>query len=234
VPGVILPEHAALLLDLDGTLIDFAPTPDSVVVPPTLLTDLTRLRHALDDALAIITGRPIAQVDALLGTVPTAVAGEHGAALRHHPDGPVERVPLPQFPATWLAEAAELEAALPGILLERKQASFVLHFRRAPQHGPALRAALDAMVATDPAHFFIMQAAMAWELKPRGADKGTAVTALMARAPFAGRVPVFIGDDITDEDGMAAARALGGLGLRVQDAFVDPAGVRSWLARLAS
>jgi trehalose 6-phosphate phosphatase len=82
--------------------------------------------------------------------------------------------------------------------------------------------------------FVILPARKAWELRPRGADKGTAVELLMRRAPFAGRLPVFIGDDVTDEDGMAAARRLGGVGLRVAEAFRDPAGVRAWLRETAS
>ena len=81
--------------------------------------------------------------------------------------------------------------------------------------------------------FTLMQARKAWEIKPRGADKGTAVAALMARPPFAGRLPIFIGDDVTDEDGMAVARAMGGAGLRVGDAFRNPAAVRAWLAEAA-
>ena len=105
----------------------------------------------------------------------------------------------------------------------------MLHFRRAPTAGPALEAAATAILSAHP-DFMLMAANMAWEVKPRAADKGEAVRALMAQAPFAGRVPVYIGDDVTDEDGMRAARALGGLGLRMQEAFGTPAAVRGWLA----
>jgi trehalose 6-phosphate phosphatase len=120
------------------------------------------------------------------------------------------------------------------VLVERKRHGFVLHFRRAPRHGPALRAAMAGLLAGLEDRFTVMPASMAWEMKPRGADKGTAVRALMARPPFAGRVPVYVGDDVTDEDGMRAARALGGLGWRVQDVFGTPAGVRAWLAEIAA
>jgi trehalose 6-phosphate phosphatase len=232
--AALLPERAALLLDLDGTLIDFAPTPDSVVVPDGLRASLARLRPRLGDALAVVTGRPIGEVDALLGDLPYAVAGEHGAAVRHAPGAPVERPPLAAPPAAWPAEADRLAEARPGVLVERKSSGFVLHFRRAPEHGPALRAAMAAMLAGHEDRFAIMPASMAWEMKPLGADKGTAVRALMSRPPFAGRVPVYLGDDVTDEDGMRAARALGGLGWRVQEMFGDPAGVRSWLAAIAA
>ena len=97
--------------------------------------------------------------------------------------------------------------------------------------GNANRSLAEA-IAT--AGFTVMASSMAWEVKPGGIDKGGAVTALMARPPFLGRTPVYIGDDVTDEDGMRAARALGGLGWRVQDAFGDPAGVRAWLRKQAA
>ena len=229
-PHMSLPAHAALLLDLDGTLIDIAPTPDRVVVPPGLLASLDRARRLCGDALAVVTGRPIAQVDALLGPVPYAVAGEHGGAIRHAPGGAMERPDLAELPADWLAAGARSVAGWPGTLLERKQRSFVLHYRLAPAAGPALQAALAELLKGHEDRFTIMPALMAWEMKPLGADKATAVSALMAHPPFRGRVPIYIGDDTTDEDGMRAARALGGLGWRVQDVFGDPAGVRAWLA----
>jgi trehalose 6-phosphate phosphatase len=229
-----LPERAALLLDLDGTLLDFAPRPELVAVPPALPETLRRLRARLDDALAIVTGRPLEQIDALLPAVPYAVAGEHGGAIRHAPEAEVERVKLPSAPPAWLERAAAVAAAHEGVLLERKARGFVLHYRLAPDSGPALREALTHMMAGRESEFALLAAHMAWEVKPLGADKGSAVESLMARPPFAGRTPVYIGDDVTDEDGMRAARALGGIGLRVAEAFGDPAGVRGWLADLAS
>lgn len=95
------------------------------------------------------------------------------------------------------------------------------------------RGLLEALVAEAPDIFTLMPARMAWEVKPRAVSKGTAVAALLARAPFAGRVPIFIGDDVTDEAGMAAAVAAGGMGLRLQDAFGTPARLRDWLTQLA-
>lgn len=116
--------------------------------------------------------------------------------------------------------------------MERKAHGFVLHYRAAPALGPVLGDAMAALVAGSD-RFVIVPARKAWELRPRGADKGTAVEALMRGAPFAGRVPVFIGDDVTDEDGMAAVRRLGGVGLRVAEAFGAPAGVRAWVQKAA-
>ncbi len=225
--------QAALLLDLDGTLLDIAPTPREVVVPPGLVSDLRTLRTRLGGALAVVTGRPVAQVDALLDDAPYAVAGEHGGAIRHAPGQSEQHVPLPAPPPEWLATGAAIVAAHPGALLERKSRGFVLHYRAAPEHGPPLQKALQALMQDTPG-FAVLPARMAWELKPVGADKGTAVAALMAQPPFHGRLPVFIGDDVTDEDGIAAANGMGGVGLRVQDAFGDAAGVRTWLEEIAA
>jgi trehalose 6-phosphate phosphatase len=233
-PTPELPASAALLLDLDGTLLDFAPTPESVIVPAGLAAILLALRKMTGDALAIVTGRPLEQIDGLLPDIPYAVAGEHGGAIRHAPGAPIERPELPPAPAEWRDATEAFVNLHPGLLLESKARGFVVHYRRAPDLGDAVLARLKEITKDGKEGFALLAAQMAWEVKPRGADKGTAVAALMARAPFRGRTPVFIGDDVTDEDGMAAARQLGGLGLRVQDSFVDPAGVRSWLAALAT
>ena len=223
----------ALLLDFDGTLVDFAPRPEDVTVAPGLVDALRHLRDRLDGALAIVTGRPIETIDLMLGDAPWAVAGEHGAVLRHDPGGPVERPALPIPPVEWLAEAERLVARHPGALLERKARGFALHYRVAPNAGPAFHDALVRMLA-EHAGFQLLPAHMLWEIRPHGADKGTAVQALMQRPPFRDRVPLFIGDDVTDEDGMAVARAMGGGGLRVDAAFGAPADVRAWLERGAA
>jgi trehalose 6-phosphate phosphatase len=224
-------ERAALLLDLDGTLLDIAPTPDAVVVAPGLPETLLRLRARLGGAVAVVTGRPVHQVDALLpGFIPT-VSGEHGGALRPAPGAALVRAALPDLPPGLMEAGMALAASHPGVLLERKARGFVLHFRQAPDSGPALRQALSVLLAPHDATFQLLAAHMAWEIRPRGADKGSAVLAVMALPAFAGRVPVFIGDDVTDEDGMRPARAMGGAGLFVPDVFGDAAGVRAWLAR---
>lgn len=226
------PQEAALLLDVDGTLLDFAPTPDSVVVPAALLTALRTLRAALGDALAVVSGRPIEQVDALLGDAPYAVAGEHGGALRHAPGEAPARPDLPELPAGWLERAEALASGHPGARVERKQRGFVVHYRQAPDAGPALRSAVEALIAPNE-RFQMLVTAMAWEVRPVGMDKGVAVERVMARAPFLGRTPIYIGDDVTDEDGIRAAQAMGGAGLLVADAFGGPAAVRDWLGRSA-
>jgi trehalose 6-phosphate phosphatase len=220
--------RTALFLDLDGTLLDLAPTPDSVVVPPDLTDALLMIRDRLDGALAIVTGRTIETIDSLLGRLPIAVAGEHGGAVRPEPGAATERPDLKSPPQTWLDRGSALEATHPGTIFETKPRGFSFHFRLAPDSEPAIHELLSSLLA-ESEDFDLMQGHMMWEVRPRGADKGHAVTRLMREAPFRGRVPVFIGDDVTDEDGMRVARAMGGAGLRVQDVFGDAAGVRDWL-----
>ncbi|MCQ8241695.1 trehalose-phosphatase [Rhizosaccharibacter radicis] len=227
------PSRAAFLLDFDGTLVDIAPTPEGVVVPPGLAEALIRLRERCGDALAIVSGRPIAQIDGFLPGVPFAVAGEHGLAIRHEPDGEIERATLPPLPQGWLDRADALIAAHPGARVERKHSGFVLHYRACPEAGGALEAALRPLVDEAGGAFHLQAAKMAWEVRVSGIDKGSAVRALMARAPFTGRLPVFVGDDITDEDGIKEARATGGIGLRIPDDIPDPEVLRRWLHALA-
>lgn len=225
--------RTALLLDFDGTLVDIAPRPDAVMVVPGLVDDLRRLRDRLDGALAVVTGRPIDVIDTFLDDAPWAVAGEHGGAVRHEPDSDVVRPPLPAAPSDWVEAAARLAERHPGSMLERKARGFALHFRTAPSAGPEFHAALSEMLAGQDG-FEILPGLMMWEVRPRGADKGVAVRRLMTNPPFSDRVPLFIGDDVTDEDGMAVAREMGGGGLRVDAAFGTPADVRAWLQLAAA
>jgi trehalose 6-phosphate phosphatase len=224
-------DSAALLLDMDGTLLDIAPTPDQVVVPPALPATLARLRDRLGGAMAVITGRPVHQIDALLPGVAPVVAGEHGGALRPAPGAPLIRASVPDLPPGLADAAAKVAAVHPGVLLERKARGFVLHYRLAPEAGLEVHAALETLIAPHQATFRMIAAHMAWEIRPRGVDKGTAITEVMALPAFAGRLPVFIGDDVTDEDGMVVARAMGGAGLFVPDVFGSAGAVRAWLAR---
>jgi trehalose 6-phosphate phosphatase len=228
------PARAAFLLDLDGTLIDIAPTPDAVVVPDGLLDSLRALRDLCGGALAIVTGRTLNDVDALLADAPTAVAAEHGTAVRHRPGDMPDAHGIDDPPQAWLDQARLLTETHPGTCLEPKRHGFVVHYRGAPGAGTTIEQAMRAMIAGAADKFVLLAAKMAWELRPAGIDKGFGVRAIMARAPFAGRLPIFIGDDVTDEDGIAAAASLGGIGLRVAEAFGEPGDVRAWLARLAT
>ena len=233
-PGTGSIADAALFLDFDGTLVEIAPRPDAVQVQPGLPRLLQRIATGLNGALAIVSGRPLRDLDHFL-PVPIAKVGDHGATLRPVPGQPPESPDLPRAPAAWRERAAALVERFPGTLIEDKEHGFVVHYRLAPAAGPVAKTLLDELLAGAPdgGAFALLEARMAWEVRPRGASKGTAVRALMERAPFAGRRPVFIGDDVTDEEGMAAARGFGGLGLRLQDAFGEPEALRGWLARCA-
>lgn len=233
VPGLGPIGQAALLLDFDGTLVEIAPRPDAVRVPPELPGLLHRLSEELCGALAIVSGRPLRDLDHFL-PVPLAMAGDHGATVRPNPHAPALEPGLPHAPAAWRARADALAARYPGALIEEKEHGFVFHYRQAPEAGAEAHALLSALVAEDAEAFTLLQARMAWEVRPRGASKATAVRDLMVRPPFQGRVPIFIGDDVTDEEGMEAARGFGGMGFRLQDAFGSPAALRDWLARAAA
>lgn len=211
VPPAALLNGAALFLDFDGTLVPLADTPDAVHVDDDLLTMLVRLRDRLDGRLAIVSGRSIATLRDL-GFGDFLLSGTHGLEFAH--PGETVKAP-PRLPAIDAVEAAFHAFAddKPGLLVERKSISVGLHFRGAPQWGEAAGALAD-LLARD--HGLALQhGKMLYELRPGGADKGSALTALMQDAPMAGGVPVFIGDDVTDEEGFAAATELGGAGILV-------------------
>ena len=209
----------ALFLDLDGTLLEIAPTPELVVVPPGLPDLLTNLHRHLGGAVAIVTGRPIGVIDSLLAPFFTSAAGEHGVALRYQ-DGTIEEMPKGlAVPDTWRDALKAAAERWPGVLVEPKP------------HGVAVRL-VRALVPQDHPWFHLIPAREAVEIGPRAASKGHAVERLMAKAPFRGRRPIFVGDDFTDEAGMEAARQFGGEGLRVAEVFGgNPAEVRAWLSR---
>ena len=226
-------DEAAFLLDFDGTLVEIAAAPELVEVAPGLADTLLALRARVGDALALVSGRPIAQIDHFLPNVAYAVAGEHGTALRHAPDSAVEHADLPAVPSAWAKRAEHLAHTHSGVRIEIKAAGLVLHYRAAPEVGETLRQAAEAMVAESGARFHVQASKLAWEIRPKGIDKGSAVRLLMARPPFAGRKPVFVGDDVTDEDGIRGAVALGGVGYRIPADFEQPAALRKWLGELA-
>jgi trehalose 6-phosphate phosphatase len=233
IPPRDIARRGAVFLDFDGTLVEIAPRPDAIAVPPGLPALLEEVAAVTGGATALLSGRTIADLDAFLAPARFAAAGGHGAELRRSPASPLERHATPDVPAAWLAVAEALAASRPGALLEQKPAGFTLHARACPDALAPFRETLAALVGQD-GRFALLDAHMAVEVRPARVDKGSALAALMAAPPFAGRLPVFVGDDVTDEDAIAAARAFGGLGLRVAEAFGDPAGVRAWLAAIAA
>ncbi len=226
------PQHDwGLFLDLDGTLIDFAPTPSAASAPAGLATALEKASAALGGALAIVSGREITAIDRLVSPARLAAAGCHGGELRPCPDCAVVRHAPPLDPAL-VAEAAALAEA-EGLHLEVKATGLALHVRACPDREAAAHALARHLAARAGEGYEVLPGILVWELRPRGFDKGRAVRALMQASPFAGRRPFFLGDDVTDRDGIAAARALGGDGMLLgHDTPAGPAQVRAWLAAL--
>jgi trehalose 6-phosphate phosphatase len=210
-------ERWALFLDVDGTLVPIAATPEAARPEPALLPLLERLRRGCDEALALISGRSLASIDSLFAPLRLAAAGLHGWE-RRRPDGALVRQQEPTgLLARLRAQLAAYASARPGLLLEDKGGSLALHYRQAPERGAALLRFVRRLAADEP-EVHILRGRKVVELQPRGADKGMAIEAFLGEAPFTGRRPIFAGDDTTDEDGFAAVNALGGISLRVADA----------------
>jgi trehalose 6-phosphate phosphatase len=219
----------ALFLDLDGTLLDIAESPGEVAVPVGLLANLERIEKWLGGALAIVSGRQLAELQTLLAPLDLFLAAEHGAILQA-PGCRLPRLvsahPLPQH---LLDEITSACAQWPGVLVEVKSYGIAVHYRNAVEHRRDIEALL-AVVSGRDRRYAIIPGRMVFELRYSDVNKGRAVDALMQYPCFAGRVPVFVGDDVTDEDGIRQVDALGGFGLRVHDAFEgNPENVRQWL-----
>jgi trehalose 6-phosphate phosphatase len=238
-PGVPLPSaRLALFLDFDGTLAEFAPTPGAVRPDPALPALLDRLTAALDGALALVSGRPIDELDALLGPAPRCAAGLHGLE-RRRADG---RRELPPPPPAWLgtvrAELAGFAAGRSGLVLEDKGTALALHYRQAPECAAEIAAFATALDARLPPGAVLVEGSCVVEVRPTGADKGTAVAAFLREAPFVGRHPVVIGDDAGDLPAFRVAEQHGGTAIAVgprlpaRGRLADPRAVRDWLAAL--
>lgn len=208
----LLSGAAALYLDFDGTLADIALHPGQVVVREPLPSLLLALRERLAGAVAVVTGRPLAAVDALLRPARLAGAGLHGAELRL-PDGEIVRAANPDGITNLVHALRDRFGGDPRLLIEDKGAGVALHFRRAPEREAECVAALRELAAAPELEVLVGHRVV--EARARGSNKGLALRRLAARSPFSGRAPVFIGDDVTDEDGFVAARELGGHGIKV-------------------
>lgn len=237
------PAHAgwALFLDFDGTLVELREHPSHVVVSPGLTELLESLSAAFQGAVAVVSGRSIADLDRLLAPLRLPLAGVHGlerrdAAGRMHCDEEAERT---------LAEVREAVADFvelhEGLHWEDKGSAFAVHYRRVPEFAGAVREFLQEQRDLLDGDFHVQAGKSVFELKPSGRNKGNAVHAFMSEAPFSGRVPVFIGDDVTDEDAFRAVNALGGCSIRIGPAETTGAGYQldsvesavAWLAGVA-
>lgn len=235
-PDTPLPRLApdvALFLDFDGTLVELAPQPEAIVIPPLLTGILAGLYHQLGGALALVSGRRLLDLDGFLAPLQLPLASEHGAQRRS-----AEGL-LMSAPATDLEPVLQAAEALvqrhPALRLEHKSLALSLHYRQAPELEhlclQVMRQAVECSVGLE-----LMQGKCVIDVKPAGVSKGTAIAAFMAEAPFAGRMPVFAGDDMTDEDGFAQVQRLGGQAIKVgpgpscaQYRCASVAGLARWL-----
>ena len=226
----------ALFLDVDGTLLDIAHRPDAVTVSPALKDEL-QLAHRLNGgAVALISGRSLADLDRLFVPLLYPAAGQHGLERRNsagHVARSTGTMALIDIAAQTLASQARMH---PGILVEHKGLSLALHYRNAPDLREWVRITMQALLLGLGAGFQLVEGKMLCELKPDGRDKGTAIADFMLETPFTGRLPVFIGDDVTDEDGFMVVNIAGGHSIKVGIGtsvarwhLCDTQSVRCWL-----
>jgi trehalose 6-phosphate phosphatase len=205
----------AIFTDFDGTLVELAETPDAISVVDTLPAQLERVAREFDSAFAVLTGREIADIDKYLAPLHLPVAGAHGTQ-RRRADGVVESIdPAALLGAKQIAQALDaLVQANPDLLLETKEGAVALHYRQAPDLEGVVQAAMQEAVRHVPA-FTLVPGKMVLEARPRSVNKGEALRAFMREEPFVGRIPIFIGDDVTDEDAFIAAQEMGGVGIKL-------------------
>lgn len=233
------PGSDAFFFDVDGTLIDIAEHPDAVVVPAALTDALERLLARSSGAVALVSGRSVARLDALFAPLRLVAAGAHGAELRRQPEGKVEQM-SPSLPAQTRAEALALAAACGDLFVEDKGPSIAIHYRSRPEVKDVLGERLKGLAARAPEPLSVLPGHFVFELKHAGRDKGVAIDGLMEEAPFSGRRPVFFGDDVTDAAGFDAVLRRGGVPVSVGRAFehvnvvlVRPSDVRALVHRLS-
>ena len=231
----------AIFLDIDGTLLEHVERPDAVRPDPALSKLLIELHEATGGALALISGRPVAELDALFAPLRFPTAGQHGIE-RRDADRKVHQHTFPVEPLRRAArQLGEFAARHAGLLLEDKGHSLALHFRLAPELAGIAREALANALATLGPEFEMQAGKLVFEIKPGGRDKGTAIEEFMAEVPFAGRLPVFVGDDTSDEYGFANVNRMGGHTIKVGPGpstarwrVADAAAVRKWLGAFVS
>ena len=235
-PPLIPVQRHAFFLDLDGTLAPIVDNPEDARLPDRTRQLLTRLVAATDGAVAVISGRALADVDGILGALRLPVSGSHGLEFRLGTDDDVAALDA-GIPTEVINRVGEF-ALLHGVTSERKPGAIALHYRKAPDQGEACRAFVDTLVEED-ANLRGLHGKMVSEVALKGVDKGGAVERFMASPAFAERLPVMVGDDVTDEDGFRAAQALGGFGIKIgqestqaQHRIADVAGFADWLEEI--
>lgn len=232
-------DHCAILLDIDGTLLDLAPTPHEVVVPPGLDQVLIALQQRAGGALALVSGRSLADIDRIFPMTRFAAIGGHGAEMRINPDTDVASVQAPPINEQLKQRLAAIAHISPDILLEDKGYALALHYRLAPHAERAIYEAVSVIRADLPSvPFEVLPGKAVCEIKPAGVTKASGVHELLRHPPFRGRRPMFIGDDVTDEtvfaimpDLRGVAYSVGRHATGVNGFFAAPCDVRRWLAQ---
>src|SRR6201995_1374074 len=242
VPHLLVPHlnDTAILLDIDGTLLDLMPTPREVWVPPGLRETLNGLMKRTSGALALVSGRSLNDIDLIFAPQEYPVVGGHGAEMRLASDGQAVASHAPPMDKELKKRLAAIASLSPGILLEDKGYSLALHYRLAPHAEKAIYEAVSLIRADLPnAPIEVLPGKCVCEIKHSGFTKATGVRELMTRAPFKGRRPVFIGDDVTDETVFAImpeyngrACSVGRRAQKVAGHFDEPRDRRAWLAHL--
>jgi trehalose 6-phosphate phosphatase len=242
VPSSMVPHlsETAVLLDVDGTLLDLAPTPREVWVPPGLAKTLQRLHKRTNGALALVSGRSINDIDLIFAPDQFPAVGGHGAEMRIEADSELVAAHAPPMDKELKRRLAAIARLSPGILLEDKGYSLALHYRLAPHAEKAIYAAVSLIRADLPnAPIEVLPGKLVCEIKHSGFTKASGVMELMRHEPFKGRRPFFIGDDVTDESVFAIMPDIGGLAFSVgrrargvAGHFDAPSDVREFLAHL--
>lgn len=240
-PAITAVDLPALFLDFDGTLVDIVARPDLTRVSPQLIKMLKDTYRCLDGALAIVSGRPLKDLDRLLTPLKLPAAGIHGIEHRNA-SGRIESRCQIEIPADAHRRLKTLAGSHAGLIFEDKGYSLGVHYRLAPDLEAKVRSTFDDIIAMLGPEFSVQDGKMVLELRPSGIDKGSAIEKFMSEAPFTGRHVIYIGDDITDEDGFSAANRLGGYSIKVGTAdsgsaarytLDDVSGVHAWLKQIS-
>lgn len=235
-PATLNPEAVALFLDVDGTLLEIRDTPSAVVADQALLDLLSECRERLDGALCLVSGRSIAEVDRIMAPAVFPAAGAHGAELRVR-NGQMPADAVAPFPDKVVKALRSFVERYDGLLLERKHGGVSLHYRKAPALESECRRVVMSLMPELGDDYRVIAGKMVFEIAPAIHNKGAAIRRIIEEPPFAGRVPVFVGDDVTDEDGFRVVEELQGVSIKVGDvtnsaakfALPNVAAVRPWL-----
>lgn len=231
------PASDALFLDIDGTLLDIAPTAEEVIVPPSLIKNLVQIQEKTGGALAFLSGRPITDIDPLFAPLRVPCAGVHGAEIRLSATGKIQHAPV--LPDEFVARIKRKLKGMEGLLLENKGPTLAVHYRKNSSIFKTLEASLQQELLQSHLPLTLLKGRMVIEIVSDRFSKGGALERLMALPTFKGRRPFFLGDDITDLSAIGACLKHGGVAARVggaikdKSAFTSPQAVRDWLASMS-